>query len=396
MTTKLIFQGLLAETHVTTLEEVFSVPELQSATVSVAFVNSSGVDLATPIIGPHAAHTTVFAGIRNGVTTYQGLKNLLDLGVTLYAVDTGRATLVYHPKIYLARSAAAVRLVVGSANFTAGGLNNNIEASLVVELPLIAGENAVADGLANVMGALVDEHAANVTLITTDAQLTGMLAQGRLCDERAPKPPRVTSNVVAPAAAGDSTPVMKLKVKRYYPPAKAKVAVAQAVSPVAVPAAPAAIAAPAAHVPMPNSFVEVWRMDDLKRRDLNIPTEKGTNPTGSINLDKGLLPDGVDFRDYFFDQVFNNLIWHDQPGKTLVEAHARFRLIVKGVDHGEFELRLAHNTSTTSKSYLQGNASTRLSWGIARQHVADSNLIGRSLTLSRSSSDPTQFLIEID
>jgi hypothetical protein len=50
----------------------------------------------------------------------QGLEALLELGVKLHVVDTGSRRLLFHPKIYLARSKTVGHLVIGSANTGAG------------------------------------------------------------------------------------------------------------------------------------------------------------------------------------------------------------------------------------------------------------------------------------
>jgi hypothetical protein len=69
---------------------------------------------------------------------------------------------------------------------------------------------------------------------------------------------------------------------------------------------------------------------------------------------------------------------------------------LKGISYGDFDLRIAHTMGTTSTSYLQRNAMTRLSWGPMRNLVARPDLIGRSLRLYRDEADATRFVLEID
>ena len=78
------------------------------------------------------------------------------------------------------------------------------------------------------------------------------------------------------------------------------------------------------------------------------------------------------------------------------EALATFQLVVKDIEYGKASLRIAHTTSTTSRSYRQRNALTRLSWGPLRTFIANPDLLGRGLTLYRDAKDPEMFLIEID
>ena len=139
----------------------------------------------------------------------------------------------------------------------------------------------------------------------------------------------------------------------------------------------------------------VWESKPLTRRDLTIPDVEGTYATGSVNLDKGLLPKEVDHRHYFRDDVFPSLLWGTRS-KTVDEAYAKFQLVLKGISYGEFDLAIRHTTSTKSRAYQQSNAMTRLSWGPMRDYVAQPDLIGRTLALFRDKVDPTRFVLEID
>lgn len=144
-------------------------------------------------------------------------------------------------------------------------------------------------------------------------------------------------------------------------------------------------------------FELVWESKLLTRRDLSIPNAAGTHATGSINLDKGLLPDAADQRHYFRDDVFPDLSWSATNASGKVEqAFAKFQLVLKGISYGEFDLRIGHSTDMTSKTYRQNNAMTRLSWGPMHTYVARTDLIGRTLALYRDKADPTRFVLEID
>jgi len=65
---------------------------------------------------------------------------------------------------------------------------------------------------------------------------------------------------------------------------------------------------------------------------------------------------------------------------------------------GTFSVNCLPSTpySTTSESYKQRNAMTRLSWGPMREYVASPDLIGRTLALYRDKVDPARFVLEID
>ena len=103
---ELILQGLTERTHAEVLGEIFE-GDVERAIISVAFASEDGVDLIEPVLAPHADKITVFAGIRNEITSAQALKRLLAIGVSLNAVDTGSRTLLFHPKLYYVRAVEA-------------------------------------------------------------------------------------------------------------------------------------------------------------------------------------------------------------------------------------------------------------------------------------------------
>lgn len=392
-----ILQGITTKTHAQAVRELFDVPDIEKVILSVAFVSESGVQQIEAALRTHAARVTVFAGVRNDITSHQGLALLHRIGVNLYIVDTGSRTVIFHPKLYLVRGKTNARFVVGSANLTLGGLNNNIEGGMMINFNLADAEDkVVVDQIEAQLTALPDEYPEHVLKIRSVPNLDELLANGRLVDEMAVTPPRPTTSATG-AGGGDTVPRMKLKVipiRRAL--AKAK-AVPKKPKP---PKAPARVkAGVAAHQAVPAAvgieFELVWESKPLTRRDLTIPNAKGTHATGSVNLDKGLLPEDVDHRHYFRNDVFPHLAWTARS-KAVDEAYTKFQLVKKGISHGEFDLAIRHTTSITSKAYKQRNAMTRLSWGPMREYVARPDLIGRNLTLYRDKVDPTRFVLEID
>ena len=378
----LIFQGLRNETHLAALQRLLRLQNAEIAILSVAYLTRGGVELIAADLATLGPHVSVFAGIRNGVTSKQGLSHLLEAGVTLFAIDTGARGVVYHPKLYLSRSATAAYLLVASANLTRGGLHNNIEAGVVFSLDLANPEERALQEITEAQFADI-QHAYphNVIPVTTPQDIDFLADTGRLIDEQTTT--RVGSAVVFQPT--DNVPPIPLAVPLRRP--------------LAVPAQPAPPPATGVReLAQPWGLVtwqQVWESKPLTERDLGIPTGPTTNRTGSINLDKGLLPNSTDHRHYFRDAVFNALTWTDgRPG--IEEATARFQLVVKDVAHGDFDLVLSHSTSTTSTTYRQRNAMTRLRWGQVRPFVAHRHLLERSLSLFRDRVRPTRFLLEID
>jgi HKD family nuclease len=392
-----ILQGFTDRTHLDAVRELFGVADIERVLISVAFVSESGLQEIARELTAHAAHVVVFAGIRNDITSYQGLVRLYSIrGVSLYTVDTGSRNVMFHPKVYLVRGRTSARLVVGSANLTLGGLHNNVEASMMLDFDLDdADDKAVVQGIEARLAALPIDYPSHIVRVGAVAELDAMLASGRLVDEMAIPPPRPTTSAGG-AGASDTVPRIKLKST---PLRRALQRARPARAPGAPRAAIPARAGAAAPAPVPATvgveFELVWESKPLTRRDLTIPDAAGTHATGSVNLDKGLLPDAVDHRPYFRDDVFSALTW-TRRSATVDEAFARFQLVLKGISYGEFGLPIRHTTSKTSAAYLQKNAMTRLSWGPMHEYIARPDLIGRSMALYRDKVDPRRFVIEID
>ena len=375
---RLILQGFRAETHLDALQQLLRAPATERVIISVAYLNLGGIELVADDLTALAERVSVFAGIRNGITSKQGLNRLLTAGVKLFVVDTGARAVIYHPKLYLGRSATKASLLVGSANLTMGGLNNNIEAGVEISLDLTCPvDQDLQQTTETQFDELPDTYPQNVIAVATAGEIEDLLASGRVADEQAISSTRIMDSGHQLA---DDVPQIRLAVQ----PRRATVMM------LAPP-----VVAPARERVVLESWERVWQSKALTERDLGIPTETWTHRTGSINLDKGLLPGTTDHRHYFRDTVFDALKW--VPGRQgIEEAVARFRLVVKGVTIGDFNLTIAHSTSTTNESYRQRNAMTRLRWGQVQKHVANRNLLQRPLTLFRNRADPAQFLIEID
>ena len=389
---KFILQGLTPNTHTEAIRRIFETPDIQQVIFGVAFINEEGVLLLENEIRSFSDKTKIFAGIRNDITSQQGLARLLSFGATIYAVDTGARGIVFHPKIYLAKGIDEARLVIGSANLTLGGLNNNIEAGMALDLDLSdVSEKGLVESIETEFLNLSSHDTEHVTLVTSEEQLELLGKSGRVLDESEVLPPRPIAKGTTPS--NDVISRIRLSVPRLYRTIK-RTQMTPLVSqelPVTNDAS-SRITSPTNKV----GLVLMWESKPLTERDLNIPSGANTNPTGSISLDKGFLSEDIDHRHYFREEVFSHLQWIVSNTLTVEETEARFELIVRGISYGEFSLRVAHTMGTQSIAYNQHNAMSRLSWGSAKQYIAHPDLIGRTLSLYRDEEIPTQFLLEID
>jgi HKD family nuclease len=399
-----ILQGFTKRTHAAAARELFDVVDIQRVLISVAFVSESGVRELEQQLTATKGRVVVLAGIRNDITSMQGLDALRKIVGDLFTVDTGSRMVLFHPKLYLVRGKTHARLLVGSANLTLGGLNNNIEAGMLIEFDLTDdSERAIVVQIEGQLLDLSKEYPEHVEKVKSKAALDDLLASGRIVDEMALPPPRPAT--AAPAGkSSDMVTRIKLKVpaiRRALAKAKAAAKKPVAIKPVPTKAVKGVKAVappvPAAQQTVGVELELVWESKPLAERDLNIPSGANTHATGSINLDKGLLDAAVDHRHYFRDEVFNLLLWSASIGTQLTEeAYAKFQLVLKGISYGEFDLKIAHSTNAESRTYQQRNAMTRLSWGPARTFVGRQDLIGRTLALYRDKVDPTRFVLEID
>ena len=396
---ELIFQGLTRRHHVAVVNEVCEVEDLEALLISVAFATSSGVALVESAIAPHKAETKIWVGIRNDITSWQGLSALLPLVRELYVVDTAIRHRIFHPKIYLSKGEEEGRLAIGSANLTTGGLSQNIEASALLRLDFDNEEHVeVADELEKLLVDLTTRFPGHVKRIRRQSELDALLRTGVIIDETVNSAPRPVTKRTVSAREDDATPPMPLSGGPLPPRRPRSSTTARATSTrtrTTGTGAAAPVLRPTGGA-RPSGYELIWQSKSLTRRDLNIPIGGSTNPTGSMLFKKGEWED-IDQRHYFYDDVFDHLTWTPEPSKPLtLRAEAEFEIIIKNISYGVHSLKLTHNSDTTTRSYEQNNSMTQVSWGDVKPYVARDDLLGRKLYLYRNIADPKKFMIEID
>jgi HKD family nuclease len=403
---ELILQAATDTTHADAIRALLNRIAADSACISVGFVREAGVEAIEGALKPVGTKTTFFVGIRNGVTTIQGIKRLLALKGKIYAVDTGSSRdPIFHPKLYLAVEKHKAGMIVGSANLTFPGLHNNIEASAVINLDMsIKEDRKFVDDAQKLFAELPQQHPDHVFEIKNEAEADALFESGRLSDELVVAAPAVVNRLHG--GARDTLSRMKLKrvarpqlrtpLRKSARKAPSKTRAAS-VAPAVPPVPP--VKPPQIDLALPkDEFYLVWESKPLEERDLNIPKGLNTHLTGSMSLDRGLLEsEDVDHRHFFYDEVFRDLHWIPKKKQPhLVIAQANFEIIIKGINYGKYTLTLSHNTNTQSKSYKQNNAMTNLRWKPIKDFIRNRDLMGRTLSLYRKDTKPPEFLIEID
>jgi len=378
-----LLQGIRrSNDHETALRQLFNIDELSRVILSVAFVREAGVSQIGNVLRENSRKIVVIAGIRNGSTSAQGLLALLDCKVKLLLVDTGASTPIFHPKVYLAVANNTACAIVGSANLTSSGLNLNIEASTVLSLDRTDdSDESFLQDLLSAINALQQNYPEHVFPVTRKREIADLLRQGRLEDERYSIPPQ--SNRLRKNTERDKLKRMKLFSKprpiQTRRIGREKRTVLTKTKP-------------------PHTLELVWISKGLTERDLNIPSGRNTNPTGSMLLKKGQMDD-IDLQSYFRDDAFSSLNWRNDPQPRLSHlerTQAEFEIIIKGISYGIFSLQLTHNSRTNTRAYEQRNAMTQIHWGKAKGIVAQRDLLQRELRLYRKIDKADSFLIEID
>ena len=382
-----LLQAVTKRHHASVLKNILLLKDAMNVIGSVAFVRSTGVDVVKDQLKALGKKARFYVGIRNDITTYQGVQSLVDLGVSVYGVDTGSRHTIFHPKIFMSVAETRAEVIIGSANLTFGGLYNNIEAGVLLSLDLLNAEDKkFIEQMSKIFADLPKSHPEHVFPIKTKAAIEALFNEGRLADETVVKAPSVSSSVKK--GQRDSLPKMKLK---FTPPPSRKIAP----KPAAATPAPAQAPVTKAKVPASLHYSLVWQSKPLKRRALNIPTGARTKKTGSMLWTKGLLK--VDQRHFFRDDTFVGLNWgKDSKMDHYERSQANFEIIIKGVNFGVHELRLSHNTNTASKAYKKDNSMTQVHWGDTESFVAKEDLLGRTMSLYRRGTTPPEFIIEID
>ena len=368
-----VLQGIAEnENHEASIIELLS-PEFVHYLLCLAFVRKSGVERIIHQLP--AQKTKLFVGVRNGVTSVQGIFSLLKGGIVPFAVDTASSQTIFHPKIYTAYNKKQAQVIIGSANLTLGGLNRNVEASAHIRLHREKqSDEAFLKKLISGISSLPEKYPKHVFPITTKRQAVKLLHEGRLEDERLHRP-MLRGIVSGNGSREDGLPPLSIRHRDQQPSNIAKRSLQAASS---------------------NAAILVWESKPLKKRSLNIPGNEGTHVTGDLNLGQGTR-EKINFQHYFRDDVFSGLQWKTDPDSLspqLERSEIEVEIVIRNLSYGTFELEVTHDPRTDTASYKQGNVTTKIKWGNARQLVSKEDLLGGTMRLYRKG--PRNFIMEIE
>ncbi|RXK89564.1 hypothetical protein EST62_00015 [Chlorobaculum sp. 24CR] len=373
---EIILQGLSEnDDHETAVNQLLTASDIDNYLFSLAFARKNGVERIEDNLKKVADKSKLFIGIRNGITSVQSIFQLLKIGLTPYVVDTASNKKIFHPKIYAAYGETKAYVILGSANLTFGGLNQNIEASSYIKLN--RRQKADEDYLQKLVQTITEltvKYPEHVFQITSPRQAVELLYEGRLEDERLTRLP-VTNKTQCDKARDNLKPipiVEKSNLGQNKPINSRKVKI------------------------VANTGVLVWESKPLAERSLNIPHGNNTNITGDTNLGEGLM-ENIDFQHYFRETVFSDLEWRKEyksRNSHLERAIINAEIVIKNLSYGEFKMEVTHDPRTDTKSYMQRNVMTKIKWGEARGLIASRDLLGRTLRFFKKNA--TDFMIVID
>jgi hypothetical protein len=379
-----IFQPIYDEDrHVNAISDLLS-EKAEEVVLSVAFVREEGVHSLVKALSVNAKNTRIYIGVRNGITTLQGIRALLKTGVSVYAVDTGYGAAIFHPKFFCSLQKTEAKIIIGSANLTFSGLNNNVEAS--ARLVLARADKGDEGFLQHFLGGLKrlrKDFTNHCYSVKDETQARLMLDDGLIEDENASPPDTAPRSGRPPAKKPKYLSRIGLKFTSLP---KRQGSKKTRVKASAAPGKPISSGAPA-FGPL------VWEKPALPKGDLQLLTQG--HGSGVLRLTQaGFEVDGavIDQTAYFRADVFGGLAWASGPkGKEV--ATSAFALVVSGVYLGTFDLGISHKAAWEAG---QGNYTTGLHWGDAVALIRKPELIGRTLRLYQPVGTSAPFVIEID
>ena len=372
----ILLQGLNKDDdHETAVNNLLSIPEVENYLFGLAFARRNGVERIKNNLEKVSSDTQVFIGIRNGVTSIQSIFLFFKIGIVPFVVDTASNSKIFHPKIYVAYGNTKAHVILGSANLTYGGLNQNIEASSYIKLDRKQqADEEYLQKLINTIKELPSTYPDHVFQVKTARQAVELLKEGRLEDERLTR---------LPSANKTQGNIERDKLKSIQTHGKGRRPLGIVVK-----------KRPAGKIL--NTAILVWESKPLTERSLNISQRSNTNITGDVNLGQGLMED-LDFQHYFRDVVFSELTWDTDPDSKyphLERTTINAELIIKNILYGVYVLEVTHDPRTDTTSYEQRNVMTKIKWGNARSLIAKRDLLDRTLSLYKKGH--MDFTIVID
>ena len=378
-----IYQGVQPVSHANKIKSLLALSNPELLIFNIAYLRKGGIDSIKSDIAslPNPNMLYCFIGIRNGITSIQGLNELLKLRVRIYVIDTGSTSIIFHPKIYLSKNVSSAEIIIGSANLTYSGLYKNIEASTHIILDMLnTSDSDFLDSIIDPIMNMPTDFPQNISEITNARELIDLLREGRIADERIPV---VNLPSTLPNAPQNTPLIPTIPVNTPNIPPRTTGS--------STPRSRPLIGASAI-------WNLLWESKPLSKRDLSIASASAskTNKTYSMALTKGAYLH-INVQTYFYNTVFHGLTWGTKARfPTLLYSNATFYIQISGIMYGPYQLEIKHDPKTGTPTTNQVNAVTHLNWGTAMSLISNPALLTRILKLYRNTINPSEYLIAIN
>jgi len=145
-------------THLSTINRLLKSSD--EVIICVAFLKNSGLAFISKQLPDNC---TFYIGTDYFITEPSAIKKLIKDGYKVYLTKKVKST--FHPKIYYFRQGKVISILTGSANLTGGGLETNLEVSVLIE-------TEKGTSVHKKFSSMIEFYSANSTLITGDLQLS--------------------------------------------------------------------------------------------------------------------------------------------------------------------------------------------------------------------------------
>lgn len=361
------------------IKEVLETEDYTSIWILTAFVNERAICNLMPSIKKSKADISFIIGIRNNVSTYQALKCLINMKVSVFVFDTARIESIFHAKVIVGSGTNSAKVICGSANITTGGLANNIEAGIISKLNLrCESDEKFLTEVREYIDNIIHNYPQNVKKISEDRELDELYEQGLVVDENQRKLRNnffCASKEKQEKSVVSRFPLVNKKLLNFGKKQKQTNAILRKLDQVIV----------------EEVCEEVWKSNKLTKSHLGI-VKKGTHAKGEMSLGKGQYRQ-IDQFTYFRDTVFRDLDWKNNKNGDEI-ANAYFTMIICGINYGEYKLRILHKRKGIV-AYQQNNYVTSIRWGDVSHLLKNENLLGRELVIYKT-SDKERYVIDIE
>ena len=340
-------------------------PSYLQLDIVTAWAKRSGLRLLEDSLNDfrnRGGHIRSIVGISSGGATRQGLEMIMQTSSESYVFHdpSGRT---FHPKYYLFVGEEEAFAIIGSNNLTSGGLVENYETALRVELDL--SDTADVEFL-NSLRSSTDRFLSSkencIELTETTLYELSSKPIYQIADENTISGSRKSnSDSVARRSSRDSI---------FSSPSGLRRARKQS-----------------SRTQNKDTVAMRWHKK-LSSADAQQPQRPGTNPTGHLTLVKARHP--INHRIWFRTSLFVDEKW-DTLGGDNERTSVSFDVRIMGARHGRMNLDVTYAPRFESG---QGNRTTVIHWGQLLAHLQQNDYSGKFVSIERTHSEKFNLVID--